>query len=225
MMRTIQLTFFLILLLLANQPGAHAQEQQWQKVKLNGSTTVAFPEPAEKKEVQGQQTYNVRSGNNTYIVTAQKDAFDSDPELADQQKFYDSVLEGAMSQLADAQLVAKRPFEKNGFVGLEAQFNTALQTDIPQTLFMRIILVDGTLFIQNFVTSVNVDQAAVADQDRFFNSFQTSARKTAYAEPGTHGPAYAIGKLMGRLVVYGGLLALVIFLIRRFSKSKKEAKV
>lgn len=224
-MRTIRLFLLIILAMLVGKQAAHAQDHQWQKIKLGESTTVAFPERTEEKMLQGQQAFVVTSGSNTYIAMVQKAAFDPDPELAEQQKFYDGVLKGAMEQSGDARLVTKRTFEKNGFVGFEARFNTMLRTDSPRTLFMRFILVDGTLFMQNFITSVESAQESAADRNHFFESFQTDAHKTAYAEPGTRSQVYKLGKLMGSLFFYGASLAIVIVLIRRFSKSKKVAKV
>ena len=214
--------FGALLLLLSARETVFAQAQQWQKITLADSVTVEFPgQPAKRTQETklGQmQAYVLNDGLAVYTTVIQKDALEPESSDSEIRELYGGALRGMKGQV-----VKKSSFTVRDFSGVEARLTVADQPHMVR--FMRVVAVNGTVYLQQFLTSVEQSEALAASRQRFFASLQPKVAKADQVAEGTriNTGAYRLGKLLGQLTVYGFLLFLFIKLIRRFDKPKKNA--
>ena len=214
------LRIWTIIILVSNGYFGFAQDIQWKKADLGNSATIEFPEQATKKETKGQQVYVLDNGKALYIAFAQAEAFDINPDSVELNKFYDGVIRGTLESAGGGAVIKKSSFMVDGFIGMEIQFTTPNKPNLPEVKFLRSVLVNGTLYNQNFWTSAEQAQALSADRNRFFSSFKPGAKKSDSSEIESSS-AYKSGKLMGTLAFYSALAVAAIAVVRRLRKPKQ----
>ena len=219
------ITALLISLLASVSLGAYAQQDKWQKIIVGDSVTVEFPGVPEQKETETKlgkaQAYTLTDGRALYMAIVQSHALEEESNDSEIAEFYSGVLKGS-----GGQVLKKTSFSTNGFSGVEAQFITPENPQLPAVKFLRVVAVNGTAYIQQVWTSDEQNEAVAPERQRFFASFQPKVAKVDQAGEGvqTNTSAYRLGKLLGRLAFYAVVAFVGFVLLRRFLKWSDKPK-
>lgn len=213
----------LLVIMLLISHFASAQGQRWRKVSLDDSASVDFPGQVTRKEMKGQQVVFFNDDKARYVFIIGKNAYDGNPIDSELAKIYAETWQGALERLGECKLVQCRKFTLDGFSGMEVQYTAPTPRSLPQFQFMRFLLANGTFYSASFLTNNEHDTETDANRLRFFSSFRTGVKKTPPVDPETQTQAYKLGQLLGSLFVYGGLIAIVVVVIRRVSRPKQPA--
>jgi hypothetical protein len=197
-----------------------AQDGDWQRVTIGDSTTVDFPDTPKEVIHKGMTGYALYRAGALYSVSVGVGAADEGLTVEEKREFYDSAMKGAAETAKASQVISKSIFEVNGFEGLQTTFLSNI-AKIKNPVIMRMILINGNLYGQTF--SASASPAHTAACQRFFASFAPRLRPAAVTPAETHTRAYKIGQLMGKLLVYGGIIAGIIFLLTRSTSKRKQA--
>lgn len=138
-------------------------------------------------------------------------------------EFYDGNIQGFLDA-AQGKLIIKKPFEMDGLKGMEIEFVTTANPNLPDLRFARFILVNNTLITVYFMTSSENRQATQTARTQFLNSLTITGDKTSLTQGVDHPAAYAIGSIIGKLAAWAvilGVIAGVVLLIRRITTKKK----
>lgn len=197
-----------------------AQDGDWQRVTVGDSTTVDFPDKPKEIIHKGMTGYALYQAGALYSVSVGVEAADAGLTVEEKREFYDSAMKGAAETAKASQVISKSTFEVNGFEGLQTTFLSTI-AKIKNPVVMRMILINGTLYGQTF--SASASPAHTAARQRFFASFAPRLRPAAVTPAETHTSAYKIGQLIGKLLVYGGIIGGIIFLLTRSTSKRKQA--
>jgi len=215
-----RLLLSLFILLLTTIEPVFAQNYTWQRIAIGDSTTVDFPGKPKKIIYKGQTAYGLYEEEALYSVSIQENARDAGLTVEEKRQFYDGAMRGAAETAKASQVISKVKFEVNGFEGLETTFLSSI-AKVKNPVVIRMVLVNGTLYGQTFSAPASSAYAVV--RQRFFASFAPRLRPAVVTPAETHTAAYKIGQLMGSLFVYGGIIAGVIFLLKRSAAKKNSA--
>jgi len=200
--------------------SAFAQDDAWKRIAVGDSTTIDFPSKPKEIIHKGQTAYGLYEEGVLYSVAVQEKAKDAGLTLKEKRNFYDEAIQGAAEAAKAPRILSKTRFVINGFEGVEATFTSTI-AKIKNLVVMRMVLVNSTFYGQTFSASPSPNHTAA--RQRFFASFAPRLRPAAVTPAETHTAAYKIGKLLGSLFVYGGIIAGVIFLLKRSTVKKKQA--
>jgi len=178
---------------------ATAQDRNWQKNRLDDSTTVEFPGTPKKKLVAGRQTTFFQDDKAIYSVIVEKDFYGGNPIDSELKKVYEGTLKGMMNAFGGGEIIEEKAFSVDGFSGRQIQFTTPNKPQLPRIKAVRFLLANGTFYISNFWTNTEQDLRVDSARNHFFLSFQTSMKRTAAVDPETQTRAYKLGSLMGSL--------------------------
>jgi ABC-type glycerol-3-phosphate transport system permease component len=195
------------------------------KQNLVDLATITFPQKPETLDTLGHNT--AQFIDSTAIYSAVTRELDSDRLLqihSDKlSEFYDGNIQGFLDA-AQGKLIIKKTFEMDGLKGVEIEFITTANPNLPDLRFARFILVNNTLITVYFMTSSENRQATQTARTQFLNSLTITADKTSLTQGVDHPAAYAIGSVIGKLVAWAvilGVIAGVVLLIRRITTKKK----
>lgn len=210
---------FLLWFLVAT--SASAQPQQWQKIEVGDSVTVEFPGAPTRKEMAAGIIYVCKSEQISFLTVAKQGAFESDASASELQDFYNGTLTGMLEAGGGGKIINQQSVVLNGFPAVRAQIAMNKNSKITGLYFNQVVLVNGTCYAQSVLVPGNATPTLLAEKDRFFTSFRTIRHRTNPGDPETHTSAYRLGHLLGQVVFYGGLGALVLFFWRRKGRSSK----
>ena len=202
--------------------SAFAQSQQWQKTQVGDSVIVEFPGAPTRQETAGGVVYFNRGEQISFLTVVKQKAFESDASVSEVKGFYDATLTGMLEAGGGGKIVNQQAVDLNGFPAVRAQLAMSKNSKITGPYFNQVVLINGTCYAQSVLVSGTTTPALLADKDRFFTSFTITKHRIAPGDPQTHTAAYRFGKSMGTVFFYGGLGALVLFFLRRKSKSSKK---
>jgi len=219
--------FVALLILLFAEAAGHvsAQSQQWQKIVIGDSITVEFPGVPKKKETESKlgavHAYVLNDGTALYMAMVQEDAMDAAANNLEIAEFYDGALRGI-----GGPVLSRHSFTVNGFPGIEVQFTTPNRPQLPAIKFMRVVVVNGTAYTQQFWTSTEQSENVANARRQFFSSFQPNVEKTTQVSEmvSTDSYAYRLGKLLGKLAVDGIVVFVGFILLRRFLRWSEKPK-
>ena len=209
----------LFLLFITKIGPVFAQDNAWQRVAVGDSTTIDFPSKPKEFTHKGQTAYGLYEEGVLYSVAVQEKAKDAGLTLEEKRSFYDEAIQGAVEAAKAPRILSKTRFVINGFEGVEATFMSNI-AKMKNPVVMRMVLVNSTLYGQTF--SASASPAHTVARQRFFASFATRLHPAAVTSAETRTSAYKIGQLMGTLFFYGGIIAGVIFLLKRSAAKKKQ---
>ncbi len=208
----------LVVCLLSTAVGpVFAQDGDWQRITVGDSTTVDFPGTPKKISHKDLTAYGLYQEDALYSVSIGAAATEAGLTIEEKRQFYDEAMRGAAKTAKASQIISKARFEINGFEGLETTFLSDI-AKVRNPVVMRMILINGTVYGQTF--SASVSPAHTAARQHFFASFAPRHRPAAVTPAETRTTAYKIGQLLGKLLVYGGIISGVIYLLLRLSKKK-----
>lgn len=195
------------------------------KQNLVDLATINFPQKPEKFDTLGNNLAQVIDSIAIYSASTRE--LDSDQLLqihSDKlSEFYDGNIQGFLDA-AQGKIISKKPFELDGLRGVEIEFITTANPNLPDLRFARFILVNNTLITVYFMTWSENKQATQTARTQFLNSLTITADKTSITQGVDHPVAYAIGSIIGKLVAWVvmlGVIAGVVLLIRRITTKKK----
>lgn len=222
MPKTLRISLLLFFMVVSKL--ALAESAPWEKLQLDASASIDFPEKVTKQEAAGQEVYSLKEGKTVYIVVISKNGFRQDASEEELSKFYDGVLKGTLEAAGNGEILKRSAFAVAGFTGVEVQFTSPAKPQLPATKFMRVLSVNGTMYTLNYWTDAEQNEASNADRNRFFASFQLGNLKNTAATKRGSAPdtAYESGRKTGKLTFYALLAVGIFFLVRRLSKSKKK---
>ncbi|MFD1872595.1 hypothetical protein [Hymenobacter bucti] len=203
-----------------------AQSNNWQQITLGDSTTVDFPSKPKEVTYKGETAYGLYKDGVLYSVAIRANATDAGLTIEEKRHAYDEAVRGAAKAMKASQISNKIRFEVNGFEGLETTF-IAASDKLKNPVIIRMILVNDTFYGLTF--SASASPAHTAARQHFFASFAPRLRPAATTPAETHTAAYKIGEAIGKLLVYGGIIAGIIagiiFLLLRSTAKKKNTSV
>ncbi|RZL15552.1 MAG: hypothetical protein EOO62_03705 [Hymenobacter sp.] len=185
----------LLFLMAATSHQLLAQPIAWQKTPLDSVASVTFPGVASKKDDHGRPLYLCSDSTSIYMVSIQRTKSQKEVEGEQLEAFYKGVLLGVLKTTGGGEVLHKSSFVVAGFSGIEAQFTTPDKPELPANKFMRVLAVNGTIYVLSFWTDADPVSTA-ADRDKFFSSLQLNVTKRAAAD---HSTAYEIGRQTGRV--------------------------
>lgn len=195
------------------------------KQNLVDLATINFPQKPEKFDTLGNNLAQVIDSIAIYSASTRE--LDSDQLLqihSDKlSEFYDGNIQGFLDA-AQGKIISKKPFELDGLRGVEIEFITTANPNLPDLRFARFILVNNTLITVYFMTWSENKQATQTARTQFLNSLTITADKTSITQGVDHPVAYAIGSIVGKFaawIVMLGVIAGVVLLIRRITTKKK----
>lgn len=212
----------LVLFFLTIIKPVFAQDDTWQRVTVGDSTTVDFPNAPKKMVYKGLTSYSLYSEDVLYSVSVGEAATEAGLTIEEKRLFYDEAMQGAVNTAKASQIISKSKVDINGFEGLEIRFLSNI-SKIRNPVVMRMVLVNGTLYGQTFSASTSTDHTKARQQ--FFASFAPRLRPAAITPAETRTTAYKIGQLVGELLVYGGIIGGIIYLVARSSNKKRAGKI
>ena len=195
------------------------------KQNLVDLATITFPQKPAILDTLGHNSAQVI--DSTAIFSTLTRELDSDQLMqihSDKlSEFYDANIEGFLDA-AQGKLISKKPFEMDGLRGVEIEFITTANPNLPDLRFARIILVNNTLITVYFMTWSENKQATQTARTQFLNSLTLTADKTSLTQGVDHPMAYAIGSITGKLMAWAvilGVIAGAVLLIIRITTKKK----
>lgn len=216
MVQTIRLLLLFLLAVTSHQ--LLAQPAPWQKTPLDSVASVTFPGVVSKKDDHGRPLYLCSDSTSIYMASIQRTKSRKEVEGEQLEAFYKGVLLGVLKTTGGGEVLHESAFVVAGFSGIEAQFTTPGKPELPANKFMRVLAVNGTIYILSFWTDADPVSTA-ADRDKFFSSLQLTVKKQAAVG---HSSAYEIGRQTGRVAFFVLLLGGAVLLVRRLTKSKKQ---
>lgn len=198
----------MLLLTFSGALASQAQDGTWQKVSIADSVTVEFPVEPKKYTQSGVTAYNVYHDSVVYSVAIIRNANSEKIADEDKQELYDGLIKGAVKRANATAIDTKTEFAANSYKGVEVSFHSHVK-QLQGLTTIRAVLVNGTVFSQTFVGADNA--ANTSARQRFFKSFMPHQRPA----PPVKSRAYRFGEMMGRLLLYGLLLAGILYLVSR----------
>lgn len=200
--------------------------QKTYKQNIEGLVALTFPQKPEKMDTLGHKIVQVIDSSGIYSVLTKEMDPEVMPHIHNDKlvEFYDSTIKGFVDA-ANGKIIHKKPFEIDGFKGVEIEFIAQDSTEIPNLRFARLLLLDETLITINFITWQENKETTQTVRQAFFNSLAITANKTTLTQGVDNPTAYRIGMLVGKLT--GGVIVLVIvvgivLLIRKLTSRKKK---
>jgi hypothetical protein len=215
---------FIALCLIVMSYPCLAQVREWKKVSIADSITVSFPgKPTEKltQNKLGQvKVYVFKDGTGIYTAMVQESPIEPESSDAEIQKFYQGILQGLGGKILN-----QKTFVVNGFKGVEAQFTTPSHPELPATKFLKAVVVNGTVYLQQFWTDSKQENEVNFARSYFFSSFRPDVDKVDQVAVDVHTDtfAYRVGKLLGTLMFYGFLIFVVVKVLRGFRSTKSKS--
>jgi hypothetical protein len=194
---------------------SYAQEGTWQRVAITDSVTVEFPAAPRKYTQNGMTAYGVYQDSVVYSVTVMRNADSENLADEDRQEFYDGVIKGTAEQLNTKEIGGRNAFNINGFEGCRVAFQ-AHTNKLRGPTTLGVISINGTAYSLLFC-GADTKTNLIARQ-HFFKSFQPRQRYV----PLVNSRAYRLGNFTGKILFYGLLLAVVLYLARRPKKKNRS---
>jgi hypothetical protein len=169
---------------------------------------------------EGKTSYSLYEDGVLYSAAIQADVAEAGLTVEEKRRVYDEAVQGAAKTMKASRISNKSRFEVNGFEGLETTFISTIDK-LKNPIVMRMVLVNKTFYGLTF--SASASSAHTAARQHFFASFAPRLRPAAVTPAETRTTAYKIGEAVGSLVVYGGAIAGIIFLLLRSTTKKKTS--
>jgi len=211
---------FLVALILVS---FFATAQTGYKQDLAGLVSITFPSQPQKLDTLGYKFYKSEDMLSFYVASSniidpQKTIIDADsiPE------FYDGVAKGMLGA-SGGKMLNKRTFQLEGLTGLEFSHTLVLDTNMPGIKYVRMLVINSTLVIIQFSTSLTDQRSADPAKEQFFNSLKITADRSRLTQGVDNSAAYRFGVILGVVtvcVVILGVLAGIGFLLRRLFKGR-----
>ncbi len=222
-----RIPFLLFCLLLSTVFFSFGQSTYRQN--LGDLATIDFPDQPDKDTVMGQETFAYIDSSAYYIVVIGDYANTNAMQVKEGEldKFYDEVVTGAIKE-SGGQLVHKKQFETNGQKGVEIEFISATDPNIPDVRFMRFIFVNDKFFALSFFVNSENRAEMLSRKDHFFNSFGFTAEEsdlrqfTNLKKNRSYDAGYAIGKLIGKLSIMGITVGIILAVVLGIKKLRKK---
>lgn len=222
--------FAILLLLIGNSTFS----QNWITTRIVEFASIDFPVDSEQISNYGEIIFSARDENAVYLVTVKKITDTHSDEINGQLSlFYDIVTDGAL-KAADGKITSQEDVDIDGYRGLEIEYETPFNQNLPSRRFKRILYVKKHLFIIDFWPFSEQETISGEYKSHYFNSFSIDLNETIENESDTtvsNNPTSTFGYQMGyvfgvitSLLLLVGILIGAIFLLRYFSKKRKKKK-
>lgn len=199
--------------------------QNWVTTRLTDFAAIDFPVQPQKNIILEECYYTATDQIAKYVVNV-KDLRNNTKLVVtpeNQSGIYQSFINGALAA-SNGHQISKKDFEVNGIKGVEINYSVDANSQLPGIRYKRVLYYNKFLFVYDIWTTAEKKDATKQLMDKFFNSFSlsvTSKKRSATNEPNMYQKGYLLGKIIGSLVLIGGLIG-VIFLIRFIIKKLQK---
>ncbi|MEO6818641.1 MAG: hypothetical protein ABI266_08135 [Ginsengibacter sp.] len=202
---------------------------------LENLAVIHFPAQPLTRDTLGQKVYSLATDKANYIVLIMNDKSDTKIELKKNEldEFYTGTINGTL-QASEGKLISKKDFTVDGLKGVEFEFTSDKNPNIPKLRFQRMIYTDKGVLAVNFWTNDD-NKNILQRKDDFFNSLKFNTKdqelkqytSTAISSDrrensSAYNLGFSIGKILGFLLI-PGIIILIIVLVR--NKNKRNEKM
>jgi len=184
--------------------------------KLDSIATIIFPDTPKTKVADINSGFFYSTPNVRYIALVQDFRAQKFSLTADSlDSFYSGVTDGVSeASNTKGKLISKKNIVIDGFKGMEFEYESNLNPNVPNYRFQRMVLLNGKLYNYSFWTFKDSVKNNTVKKDIFFRSFHIIGNKENIKQYNNEGVAYNLAYLFGKLVGYCIMLTLAFLLIR-----------
>ncbi|WP_316791736.1 hypothetical protein [Pedobacter frigoris] len=201
----------------------HVKGQSTYKQNLSDIFSVVFPSKPIQTDTMDCKTYVCRDSNAVYLAIIKNPITFLQPLLGlNLNNKYDGCVNGVLSA-TKGKLISRNAFEINGVKGVDIEYTTTINPNLPSLRFERFIFTNQFTFSFHFWTSPEHKLATKKERDRFFNSLLLIADKKTI-QGNKNSAALMIGAVVGYLTAILMVLAFIgggAFLVYKLSKKKR----
>lgn len=146
--------------------------QNWLSQILTEQVSIDFPSEPVLSDTLGIKTFSYSDADASYLMNIRDLGKLKNFQLKENEleNFYNKIIEGTI-QGSQGELISKSQFTMSGFKGIEIEYTSSVNPDLPNLRFKRIILLNTTIYLYDFWTVLENKEQTHTDRDKYFNSF------------------------------------------------------
>lgn len=201
--------------------------QEWVDYKPDSVLTVSIPEDYQLIDTMGQRIARAYIDNGLIIVLKMAN---QGPAIATVEskdglvQFYKNFRQGFIKS-HHGELLDEEIFDKNGLKLIRFSYRASISNE-RQIRHCVALLVNETIYSLNFWEVESKAGELRNTKEKFYGSMRTHAGLTIddqMSHNGQRSQAYRAGYLFGKMLFFGLVLGVIIFLIVRFSRTKRTS--
>lgn len=196
------------------------------KVDLHRIANLEFPQKPLYKVEPGMELYSGEDSTG-YCYLVIKDYSVLEPSFfiykQDLKDYYEGIIRGTLG--TTGRLIRQQPLKERGIEFIEFEFETDKENE-PNYVFARSYYINRLLIVQQYRTYKGYVESSKASKDRFFQSLKFTNQHKPLQQGLTFGERvlYLITYYATFVVIIGGFLGLIGFIIYRIATRKKRTK-
>ena len=207
--------------------AVHCSGQEWVDYKPDSVLTISIPEDYQLIDTMGQRIARAYIDNGLIIVLKMANQGEAMTTVESEDglvQFYKNFRQGFIrshhGELLDDEII-----DKNGLKLIRFSYRASVSNE-RQIRHCVTLLVNETIYALNFWEVESKAGELRNTKEKFYSSMRTRAGLTIEDQMSHHGQgsqAYLAGDLFGKILFFGLVFGVIIFLIIRFSKKKRTS--
>ncbi len=213
--------------------GNFTFSQSWVKTDITDFASIQFPIASELTETEMETVFSASDATAVYIVSIRKLTSQQSAQITKDEvpNLYQGVARGAV-EAARGEIVSMNEITIDEIPGLELEYQTDANHELPGQRFKRIIYVNRNIISIDFWPLAEQSDLLIENKTKFFNSVSINADETESigesinADNTETSTAYETGFLLGQILFYVLLIAVLLglFLLVRYLIKKNDKK-
>lgn len=207
--------------------------QEWVKTEITEFASIKFPDESEYIESQNEIIFTFQDENANYIVSVRKLSEQQTLGITEAEipNLYKGIVNGTIDS-SNGNLISMNQIEIQNIPAIEFEYELESNNNLLNKRFKRIIYVKQNIISISFWPLNNQDENIEENKSKFFKSLilnlekiGKASNKAIISEENIKNSEYENGFIIGKIVFYLFLFAIIIgvvFFIRKNRKRKTD---
>lgn len=193
------------------------------KQNLESFATINFPSKPDFVDTLGQKAYKYSDEDAIYYILIFDSSMQKDFQLNEGRldEFYNGYVNGVI-KASNGKLVSKNMFDINGVRGVEIEYNSISNPNLPDLGFQKVLFFNRTIITVNFLTLSKNKLSTQNKRNKYFDSFVVTIDKEKIKQfTVSIDQIDKSGYIMGTIIFYFILIWLIIRMFQIVKNGKK----